>query len=101
MNSSSGAAQADDNISSGFAISPIIILTGMFYLNFLPRLIMAPLMVTIEKELHLGHDDSGSFFFLFPQAIVFHCFFPVLFLQEFLTGKQSSFQPVPRAWFLF
>ncbi len=64
MNSSLGTTQVDDHSTTGFEIFPIIFLMGMFYLNFLPRLIMAPLMVTIENELHLGHDDSGGFFFL-------------------------------------
>jgi len=64
MNSNGGTARADDQLPSGFEVFPIIALMGMFYLNFLPRLIMAPLMVNIEQELHLGHDDSGGFFFL-------------------------------------
>lgn len=49
---------------SGFPLASIFLLTAMFYLNFLPRLIMAPLMVTVENELHLGHDDAGVFFLL-------------------------------------
>lgn len=49
---------------SGFPLASIFLLTVMFYLNFLPRLIMAPLMVTVEKDLHLGHDDAGMFFLL-------------------------------------
>lgn len=49
---------------SGIPFGAVIFLTVMFYLNFLPRLIMAPLMITAEKEMHLGHDDAGVFFLL-------------------------------------
>ena len=45
-------------------MGPLLFLVGMFFLNFLGRTVLAPLMPTIEKELKVGHDAAGSFFFI-------------------------------------
>ncbi len=45
------------------AIPPILFLASIFYLNFVARIIFAPLMPTIEKDLVLSHTEAGSFFF--------------------------------------
>ncbi len=45
------------------AIPHIAFLAGIFYLNFLSRIIFAPLMPTIEKGLAISHTKAGSFFF--------------------------------------
>jgi MFS transporter, NNP family, nitrate/nitrite transporter len=42
----------------------LLLMTGTFYLNFISRIILAPLMPTIEKDLEIGHADAGSLFFL-------------------------------------
>ena len=45
-------------------IGPILFLAGIFFLNFLGRIILAPLLPTIEKDLGLGHSEAGSLFLL-------------------------------------
>jgi NNP family nitrate/nitrite transporter-like MFS transporter len=45
-------------------IKPLLFLVVIFFLNFLCRIISAPLMPAIEKDLKIGHDEAGSFFFL-------------------------------------
>jgi len=45
-------------------IGPILFLAGIFFLNFLGRIILAPLLPTIEKDLGLGHAGAGSLFLL-------------------------------------
>ena len=45
------------------AIGPILFLAAIFYLNFVSRIIFAPLMPTIEKSLGISHTKAGSFFF--------------------------------------
>ena len=45
-------------------IGPILFLAGIFLLNFLGRIILAPLLPTIEKDLGLGHSEAGSLFLL-------------------------------------
>jgi len=45
------------------AIPHILFLASIFYLNFISRIIFAPLMPTIEKSLSISHTKAGSFFF--------------------------------------
>jgi len=45
-------------------MSPLLFLVGIFLLNFLARVILSPLMPTIEKDLKIGHDEAGSLFLL-------------------------------------
>jgi NNP family nitrate/nitrite transporter-like MFS transporter len=45
-------------------VGPILLLTGIFFINFLARIILAPLLPNIEKDLGLGHGESGSLFLL-------------------------------------
>jgi NNP family nitrate/nitrite transporter-like MFS transporter len=37
---------------------------GIFFLNFLARIILSPLMPTVEKDLKIGHGEAGSLFLL-------------------------------------
>ncbi len=43
-------------------IFPLFFLAGMFFANFVSRIISAPLMPVIEKELGFGHSSAGLFF---------------------------------------
>jgi MFS transporter, NNP family, nitrate/nitrite transporter len=45
-------------------IGPLCFLVVIFFLNFTSRVVLAPLMPTVEKSLHLGHGEAGSLFFL-------------------------------------
>ncbi len=45
-------------------VGPILLLTGIFFINFLARIILAPLLPAIEKDLGLGHGGAGSLFLL-------------------------------------
>jgi NNP family nitrate/nitrite transporter-like MFS transporter len=45
-------------------VGPSILLTGIFSINFLSRIILSPLMPTIEKDLGLGHSEAGTLFLL-------------------------------------
>ena len=42
----------------------LLLVTGIFFLNFLARILPAPLMPTIEYDLGLDHAGAGSFFLL-------------------------------------
>jgi len=44
-------------------VGPILFLVGIFFVNFLSRVILSPLMPTVETDLGIGHDEAGSFFF--------------------------------------
>ncbi len=43
---------------------PLLFLVGIFFLNFLSRIILSPLMPTIEEDLKVGHGEAGSLFFM-------------------------------------
>ena len=45
-------------------VGPLIFLVGIYFLNFLSRTALVPLMPTIEKNLKVGHGEAGSFFFI-------------------------------------
>jgi len=45
-------------------IGPLLLLTTIFFLNFLARLVFAPLMPEIEADLSIRHTAAGSLFFL-------------------------------------
>jgi NNP family nitrate/nitrite transporter-like MFS transporter len=43
---------------------PLLFLVGIFFLNFISRIILSPLLPSIEKDLRIGHEEAGSFFFI-------------------------------------
>ena len=45
-------------------MAPLLFLVGIFFLNFVSRIILAPLLPTIENDLKIGHEEAGSFFFV-------------------------------------
>ena len=57
-------AADSDSASWHSQAGAILLLTGIFFLNFLSRIILAPLLSTIETDLGLGHGEAGSLFLL-------------------------------------
>jgi MFS transporter, NNP family, nitrate/nitrite transporter len=45
-------------------LQPVFFLVGIFLLNFTARIILSPLLPTIEEELAISHGQAGFFFFL-------------------------------------
>ncbi len=50
-----------------FPLVPLLFLSGLLYLNFTGRIVLAPLLPLLEADLGLGHGAAGSLFFF--QAI--------------------------------
>ncbi|MGH7854728.1 MAG: MFS transporter, partial [Candidatus Binatia bacterium] len=48
----------------GAQLGPVYFLVVIFLLNFVSRIILSPLLPTIEKELAISHSQAGFFFFL-------------------------------------
>ncbi len=44
-------------------LRPLLILTSIFFLNFISRIILAPLIPEIEKSFALTHAEAGALFF--------------------------------------
>jgi NNP family nitrate/nitrite transporter-like MFS transporter len=62
----SDALRGEKDFSPSFLnqIGPLLILAAIFFLNFVARIILAPLIPTIEVDLNLSHADAGFLFFL-------------------------------------
>ena len=45
-------------------LGPILLLTNIFFLNFISRIIFAPLLPRIQKDLTLSHVEAASLFLL-------------------------------------
>jgi NNP family nitrate/nitrite transporter-like MFS transporter len=46
-----------------FSLMPILFLAAIFYLSFVSRVILAPLLPVLEGDLGLGHGEAGLLFF--------------------------------------
>ncbi len=59
------SSDAENNSSDSLRnnISPLLILTSIFFLNFTARISPAPLAPRIELDLNLSHTDAGALFF--------------------------------------
>ena len=45
-------------------MAPLLFLVGIFFLNFISRIVLSPLLPTVEKDLKIGHEEAGSLFFI-------------------------------------
>jgi len=59
-----GESEQDPAASFRGQVGPLVLLTLIFFLNFLARIILAPLLPAIEQDLHLDHGEAGSLFLL-------------------------------------
>jgi len=55
-----GSPEAPDDLKS--QVLPLFILAGVFFFSFTSRIILAPLLLTLEEDLHLGHAEAGALF---------------------------------------
>ncbi|MBN1828993.1 MAG: MFS transporter [Deltaproteobacteria bacterium] len=62
----------------------LAMLTGIFLLNFLARIILSPLLPSIEQDLGIGHGEAGRFFLYIS---IGYCL--GLFGSGFLSSKFS------------
>lgn len=54
-----------------FSLPPILLLTGIFYINFVARIVISPLLPVIETDLQIGHGEAGSLFFCIALGYAF------------------------------
>jgi NNP family nitrate/nitrite transporter-like MFS transporter len=65
------------------------LLTAIFFVNFLARVALGPLLPVIEKDLGLGHAGAGSFFMM--MAIGYAA---GLFVSGYLTSRLTFHQTI-------
>jgi len=58
------SALGDSAASFWLQVGPVFILVAIFLLNFISRIILSPLLPTVEKELAISHKQAGMLFFL-------------------------------------
>ncbi|HZA56050.1 MAG TPA: MFS transporter [Candidatus Udaeobacter sp.] len=46
------------------SLAPVLFLVVIFLINFIARIVLSPLLPTIERELGISHGEAGSFFFI-------------------------------------
>jgi len=70
------------------AITPLLLLTSIFFINFLARIIPAPLMPGVESDLAISHAEAGSLF-LATSLGYFISLLASGFISSRLTHKQT------------
>ena len=63
-------------------IPPLLCVTLIFFLNFLSRVFLAPLLPTIERDLNIGHGEAGSLFLFLSLG-----YFPSLLGSGFVSSR--------------
>lgn len=67
-----------------FSLLPLFLLVGIFYVNFVCRIVIAPLLPVIKADLGLGLTRAGSLFLLVATG---YC--SGLFMSGFITARLS------------
>ena len=62
MESGTAGTQSNSDKSFGSYLGPLLLLTSIFFINFIARIIQAPLLPNIEQELGLTHTAAASLF---------------------------------------
>ena len=63
-------------------LGPVGFLTSIFFINFLARIILAPFLPTIEKDLGISHAEAGSLFLLISSG-----YFITLLVSGFFSAR--------------
>jgi len=45
-------------------LGPLLILTSIFFVNFLSRIILSPMLPAVEMDMNIDHGTAGSFFLI-------------------------------------
>lgn len=85
------AATDSPEISPRFLsqLGPLLILTSIFFLNFISRIILAPLIPEIEIAFNLTHAGAGALFFLSRWELLYPSPHPALFLLVSIIDEPS------------
>jgi NNP family nitrate/nitrite transporter-like MFS transporter len=79
-----GAAQDEMSETVLTHFRPLFLLALIFFLNFMARVILAPLLPAIEKDLGIGHGQAGSLFLLISVG-----FFPALLGSGYFSSRMT------------
>jgi len=80
--------QTDPHQTFAAQVSPLLLLTSIFFVTFIARIVLAPLMPGVESDLNISHAEAGSLFL----TISLGYFISLLgsgFISSRLTHKQT------------
>ena len=63
-------------------LGPLLLLTSIFFINFLSRITLAPMLPRVESDLGLSHVEAGSFFLLISLG-----YFTTLLASGFIASR--------------
>jgi len=63
-------------------LTPLLLLTSIFFVNFISRIILAPLMPRVKADLALSHADAGSLFLMISLG-----YFTTLLASGFISSR--------------
>jgi len=63
-------------------LTPLLLLTSIFFVNFIARIILAPLMPRVKADLALSHAEAGSLFLLISLG-----YFTTLLASGFISSR--------------
>jgi NNP family nitrate/nitrite transporter-like MFS transporter len=86
--SDTGGKSSDSQKSFRVQLPPLLLLTSIFFVNFLARIILAPLMPRVESELNLSHAEAGALFFLISLGY-FTTLLASGFISSYLTHRKT------------
>ncbi len=74
--------QMNANEGSSLPLRHVLLLVAIFYLTFICRVVLAPLLPVIEADLGLGHGEAGSFFLFVATGFTLG-----LFVSGFISSR--------------
>lgn len=79
---SSRTTRSDCSLPMNEALPHLLLLTVIFFITFMARIILAPLLPAIQAELAIGHSSAGNLFFILSGG---YCL--SLLSTSYLTGR--------------
>lgn len=70
-------------------LPPLLLLTSIFFVNFLARIVLAPLMPAVESDLGFDHAEAGSLFLLISLG-----YFITILASGFITCRLTHKQTI-------
>jgi NNP family nitrate/nitrite transporter-like MFS transporter len=69
-------------------LTPLLLLTSIFFVNFISRIVLAPLMPKVKMELALSHAEAGSLFLMISLGY-FTTLLASGFISSYLTHRRT------------
>ncbi|MFO7730631.1 MAG: hypothetical protein R6V86_07685, partial [Spirochaetia bacterium] len=65
-----------------FPLGSTLLLVGVFFITFIGRSILSPLLLPIERELGISHAEGGSFFLIISVGLMLTMLFSGMVTQR-------------------